>query len=102
MERQDIVIKIAKEANISVKEAEYVVRRVFEIIADELKNGNSVNIFKFGKFDPKRVVRKNVKVLGKMVADLDYTEIVFRPHQSLKDYVNNRKKKVSKKVKSKE
>jgi len=37
MERQDIVIKIAKEANISVKEAEYVVRRVFEIIADELK-----------------------------------------------------------------
>jgi len=99
MERQDIVIKIAKEANIPVKEAEYVVRRTFEIIADELKNGNAVNISKFGKFDPKKVVRNNVKVLGKMVADLDYTEIIFRPHQSLKNYVNDRKKKVSKKVK---
>jgi nucleoid DNA-binding protein len=93
LEKQDIVIKIAKEANLPIKEVEYVVSRAFEIVAEEMKKGNVVNISKFGKFEPKRVVRKNVKVLGKMTTDLDYIELVFRPHQTLKDYVNDRKKK---------
>ena len=96
LEKQDIVVKIAKESNLPIKEVEYVVSRVFEILAEELKNGNVINIAKFGKFEPKRVVRNNVKVLGKMTTDLDYIELVFRPHQTLKDYVNDRKKKKAK------
>jgi nucleoid DNA-binding protein len=93
LEKQDIVIQISKEANIPIKEVEYVVSRTFEIIAEEMKKGNTVNIAKFGKFEPKRVIRNNVKVLGKMTTNLDYIELVFRPHQTLKDYVNDRKKK---------
>jgi nucleoid DNA-binding protein len=91
-ERQDIVARIVKEANIPVKAVEYAVSRVFEIIAEELRNGNTTNITKFGRFEPNRVVKNNVKLLGKTTS-LDYMEIVFRPHQSLKDYVNDRKKK---------
>jgi nucleoid DNA-binding protein len=93
LEKQDMVVRISKEANLPVKEVEYVVSRVFEILAEEMKNGNVINISKFGKFEPKKVIRKNVKVLGKMTTDLDYIELVFRPHQTLKDYVNDRKKK---------
>ncbi|MBX0312021.1 MAG: HU family DNA-binding protein [Sulfurihydrogenibium sp.] len=102
LEIQDIVLKINKESGLPIKDIDYVIRRTLDIIADELKKENNINLQKFGKFESKRVIRKGVKVLGKMVTDLDYIEIIFRPHQTLKAYINNKEKKKSKKTDDRE
>ena len=97
LEIQDLVLKVSKESNLPIKDIDYVIKRTLEIIAEELKKENSVNLQKFGRFESKRVVRENVKVLGKMITNLNYLEIVFRPHQTLKSYINDKKKKKSEK-----
>jgi nucleoid DNA-binding protein len=96
LEIQDLVLRISKETNSPVKDVDHVIRKMLEIIAEELKKENNINLQKFGKFESKRVIRKGVKVLGKMITDLNYIEIVFKPHQTLKSYINNKEKRKGK------
>lgn len=96
LEIQDLVLKISRETNLPIKDVDHVIKRMLEIITDELKKENNINLQKFGKFESKRVIRNNVKVLGKMVTDLNYLEIIFRPHQTMKSYINNKEKRKNK------
>jgi len=49
--KQDLIAKVAETAELSKKQAAFVVNTVFETISESLSNGEKVQIIGFGSFD---------------------------------------------------
>lgn len=59
MTKRDLVVKIAKEVNLIQSDVAKVVQKTLDYIADELVNGNAIELRNFGVFEIK--VRKSRK-----------------------------------------
>ena len=59
MTKRDLVVKIAKEVDLIQSDVAKVVQKTLDYIADELVNGNTIELRNFGVFEIK--VRKSRK-----------------------------------------
>lgn len=87
---QDLIVGVAKRANISEQEAETFVRMVFTIISDSLADEKIIKIrnlgtFKLVEIDDRESVDPNTGVLTRVKG---YKKIVFTPDNALKDLIN--------------
>lgn len=87
---QDLIVGVAKRANISVQEAETFVRMVFTIISDSLADEKIIKIrnlgtFKLVEIDDRESVDPNTGALTRVKG---YKKIVFTPDNALKDLIN--------------
>lgn len=87
---QDLIVGVAKRANISEQEAETFVRMVFTVISDSLADEKIIKIrnlgtFKLVEIDERESVDPNTGVLTRVKG---YRKIVFTPDNALKDLIN--------------
>lgn len=87
---QDLIVGVAKRANISEQEAETFVRMVFTIISDSLADEKIIKIrnlgtFKLVEIDDRESVDPNTGALTRVKG---YKKIVFTPDNALKDLIN--------------
>lgn len=87
---QDLIVGVAKRANISEQEAETFVRMVFTVISDSLADEKIIKIrnlgtFKLVEIDDRESVDPNTGVLTRVKG---YKKIVFTPDNALKDLIN--------------
>ena len=90
MNKLELIDVVAKELNLTNREAKTVVEVIFGTIKDNMKNGEPVNIGGFGVFKVKK--RKARKGINPKTGDrIDIAEAkapAFRPSKTLKDYLN--------------
>lgn len=81
--------KVAEEKEITKKLASEIVDEVFATIANELKDGNKVDITGFGKFEVKeRAARTGINPQTKETIQIAATKVPgFKASKSLKDNV---------------
>lgn len=81
--------KVAEEKQITKKLASEIVDEVFATIANELKDGNKVDITGFGKFEVKeRAARTGINPQTKETIQIAATKVPgFKASKSLKDNV---------------
>ncbi len=90
MTKADIVEKIYRELGFSKKEATGVVEDLFNILKENLRNGEKIKISGFGNF----VVREKRARLGRNPqsgTDIEISPrrvLTFRPSQLLKQIIN--------------
>jgi integration host factor subunit alpha len=91
MTKKDIVMKINTEIGISKKECVKIVESVFDIIKDDLDNGNDVMISGFGKWTVKAKKERrgrNPKTGKEMRIDARRV-VTFKSSNVLRDKVND-------------
>ena len=73
MTKRDLVVKIAKEVDLIQSDVAKVVQKTLDYIADELVNGNTIELRNFGVFEIK--VRKSRKGRN---PNQPQNEVIFR------------------------
>lgn len=91
MNETDVIFSIAKELDISYKEANDQVHSILNCITNELLNGGKVKLVDFGNFEVvQRVARKGHNPHTHEVFDIPAClEPVFKPGKQLKDMVKD-------------
>lgn len=89
MKKQDMAAKLAEEFNCSKKQATEYVQFVFDTVADTLKEGNTVDIYGFGKFTlSQRAAHTGINPSTKEKIEIPASKsIKFKPTKALKDAV---------------
>ena len=93
MNKTELVDAIAKEANLSKKDAEKAVKAFTDTVSKELKKKGKVQLIGFGTFEvAKRAARtgKNPQT-GDAIKIPAATVPKFKPGKALKDAVNKKK-----------
>ena len=93
MNKTELVDAIAKEANLSKKDAEKAIKAFTDTVSKELKKKGKVQLIGFGTFEvAKRAARtgKNPKT-GDAIKIPAATVPKFKPGKALKDAVNKKK-----------
>ena len=93
MNKTELVNAIAKEANLSKKDAEKAVKAFTDTVSKELKKKGKVQLIGFGTFEvAKRAARtgKNPQT-GDAIKIPAATVPKFKPGKALKDAVNKKK-----------
>ena len=88
--KQDIVNLLSEEIAMSKEETNKVVDKLFEIILEQLNNGEEVKVVGFGKFMVKQRLPRNViNPANKEVMTLpEQKAITFRPAKQAKTFLN--------------
>ena len=95
MNKTELVSAIAKEAELSKKDAEAALSAITGTISKTLKKGDSIQLIGFGTFE----VRKRAARTGRNPQTGEEIKIkaaktpAFKPGKALKDLVNGAKKK---------
>ncbi len=91
MTKADIIKLVASECEITQKDSEQVVNKVFELIGRGLKNNDKVNIAGFGIFSVKdRSARKGVNPRTREELIIPARkDPSFKASKTLKDALNN-------------
>ena len=93
MNKTELIENVAKEANVSKKEAGAVIAATLDVIGATLKKGDKVQLIGFGTFEarkrPARTGRnpqtgKNIKIKASVVP-------AFKAGKALKEKVNKKK-----------
>lgn len=87
MNKKETIAKIAKDANLTLHQAEKAFSSLFQGIKESLKNGKRVTFSGFGSFEVKwRMPRKgrNPKT-GQVIEILKRKRVKFNPSRRLKD-----------------
>lgn len=94
MNKTELVAAIASKANISKKDAEASVKAFTEVVAEELKKGEKIQLVGFGTFEvSKRAARKGRNPLTKKEITIKASNAPkFKAGKALKDAVNTKKK----------
>ena len=90
MNKTELVAAIAEKAGLSKKDAENAVKAFADTIAEELKNGNKVQIVGFGTFEvSERAARegRNPQTGESMTIAASKTP-KFKAGKALKDFIN--------------
>ena len=92
MNKTELVAAIASKANISKKDAEASVKAFTEVVAEELKKGEKIQLVGFGTFETKkRAARKGRNPSTKEVINIPASKApVFKAGKGLKDKVNKK------------
>ena len=61
MTRKDLIDRVAKEFGLKKKDAEAIVKFVFQEIAEAVKRGERVSIQGFGAFELRELKRRKIK-----------------------------------------
>ena len=79
MTRKDLIDRVAKEFGLKKKDAEAIVKFIFQEIAETVKRGERVSIQGFGAFELKELKEKSVKnpKTGKEVRVSNRMKMVF-------------------------
>lgn len=90
MNRNELVAEVAAKAGLSKKDADAVVKAVFESITDAMKKGDKVSLVGFGTFEPRqRKARKGLNPLTKQEIDIPASVApAFKAGKGLKDALN--------------
>ncbi len=91
MRKKELVAKIAETAGLKEKEAAAALQAFVDVVGDELKKGESVQIIGFGTFDvSKRAARKGRNPFsGEEITIEASTSPRFKAGKALKDKVNS-------------
>ena len=92
MNKTELVAAIASKANISKKDAEASVKAFTEVVAEELKKGEKIQLVGFGTFEvSKRAARtgRNPQTGAEMKIAASKAP-KFKPGKALKDLVNKK------------
>ena len=81
MTRKDLIDKVAKEFGLKKKDAEAIVKFIFQEIAETVKNGERVSIQRFGAFELKELKERRVRSpkTGRIIEVSHRKKIVFIP-----------------------
>ena len=93
MNRADLVTRVAKETNLTKKQADAAVKAVFENIKKELAKGESFQLIGFGTFKvKKRPARKGLNPLTKEKITIKAKKVpAFVAGKALKEAVAKKK-----------
>lgn len=95
MNKTELVAAMAKETNLSKKDVEAVLKSFIDVVSEELKKGEKVQLVGFGTFEvSERAARtgKNPQT-GKAIKIPASKAPKFKAGKALKDTVNSTKKK---------
>lgn len=92
MNKRELIKKVSRETRFSEKETGIVLNVILENIAQELAEGERVNIVGFGAFEPRvRTPRMGIDPRSKEKIQIGQSVVpAFRAGKSLKDSVNHR------------
>ncbi len=95
MNKTELVAAIAKETELSKKDAEAALKAFIDVVGKELKKGGKIQLIGFGTFDVvKRSARKGRNPqTGKEIKIAASKAPRFKAGAALKDLVNGKKKK---------
>ncbi|MEO2068537.1 MAG: HU family DNA-binding protein [Desulfurobacteriaceae bacterium] len=81
MTRKDLIDRVAKKFGLKKKEAEAIVKFIFQEIAETVKKGERVSIQGFGAFELRELKERKIRNprTGKMVEIPKRGKIVFVP-----------------------
>ena len=79
MTRKDLIDKVAKEFGVKKKDAEAIVRFIFQEIAEAVKKGERVSISGFGAFELRELKERKVRDprTGKTIKIPERKKLVF-------------------------
>ena len=88
--KEDLINKVCEKTGMNRGEVEAVVDNFLDAIVDGLVQGEEVKIVRFGKFNAKsRVARNIVNPATKEIMRLPALgNVLFRPSQNVKDLLN--------------
>lgn len=91
--KEDLISVVIEKTGMNRNEVETVVDNFLDAIINNLAEGEEVKIVRFGKFNTKfRVARNIVNPATKEIMRLpELPNVLFRPSQSLKDLLNQKK-----------
>lgn len=91
MNKTELIAKISERTNLTKKDAANALAAVTDILSEQMKAGDAVQLIGFGTFTstekPSRKVR-NPKT-GEMIETKACKAPRFKPGKGLKDFVNN-------------
>ena len=61
MTRKDLIDKVAKEFGLKKKDAEAIVKFIFQVIAETVKKGERVSIQRFGSFELRELKERKIR-----------------------------------------
>ena len=81
MTRKDLIDRVAQEFGLKKKDAEAIVKFIFQEIAKTVKNGERVSIQGFGAFELKELKERRVRNprMGEIVRVPTREKVVFIP-----------------------
>jgi integration host factor subunit beta len=91
MTKSDLVEKVAREADMTKKEAEQLVEIIFDSIIETLNNGEKIELRGFGSFRVReRNSRKGRNPKTGTSVDIPAKRVAyFKPGKELKELINN-------------
>ncbi len=90
MNKTELVAAMAEQAELSKKDAEKALKAFVDVVTDELKKGEKVQLVGFGSFEvTKRAAREGINPLtGKPMSIAASNAPKFKAGKALKDAVN--------------
>lgn len=90
MNKTELVAAMAEQAELSKKDAEKALKAFVDVVTDELKKGEKVQLVGFGSFEvTKRAAREGINPLtGKRMSIAAANVPKFKAGKALKDVVN--------------
>ncbi|MBP3703431.1 MAG: HU family DNA-binding protein [Lachnospiraceae bacterium] len=90
MNKSELVAAMAEQAELSKKDAEKALKAFVDVVTDELKKGEKVQLVGFGSFEvTKRAAREGINPLtGKPMSIAASNAPKFKAGKALKDAVN--------------
>lgn len=99
MNKTELIASVAQRAELTKKDAEKSVKAVFDILSEELKAGNKVQVIGFGTFEVReRAARDGHNPKTKEVIKIPASKTpAFKAGKQLKELVNAKKADLRKK-----
>ncbi|MCM1246262.1 MAG: HU family DNA-binding protein [Roseburia sp.] len=90
MNKTELVAAIADQAELSKKDAEKALKAFVEVVTDELKKGEKIQLVGFGSFEvTERAAREGINPLTKKPMSIPASKAPkFKAGKALKDAVN--------------
>ena len=90
MNKAELVAAVAEKAEISKKDAEAAVKAFTDVVAEELKKGEKIQLVGFGTFEvSERAAREGINPLTKQPMSIPASKAPkFKAGRGLKDAVN--------------
>ena len=90
MNKTELVAAIAEQAEISKKEAEKALKAITDVVAEELKKGEKIQLVGFGTFEVReRAAREGINPRTKAKIEIAATKVpAFKAGRALKDAVS--------------
>jgi nucleoid DNA-binding protein len=88
--KEDLINKVLEKTKMNRNEVETVVDSFLDAIVDGLVEGEEVKIVRFGKFNAKKRVARNIvnPATKEMMRLPALANVLFRPSQNVKDLLN--------------